>query len=177
MAKKTKDIVETVETLVETTPTAPTTADELSPLIVSLQNELNSVQSEIKASRAEFVVQTDKQLAKIAELDLKIADKQLCVDNYTQICDVFLPLKQKELAEANNEALRIKAEAETSLKEVVKREATLAKATAELAKQKEAQDSKEEALNSLSLTLDAREKEIAENAKTLDPLRKALGIK
>ena len=177
MAKKTKD-TEVVETPVEETPIAtPTTADELSPLIVSLQNELNSVQEQIKASRNEFVVQTDKQLAKIAELDLKISDKQICVDNYTQICDVFLPLKQKELSEANNEALRIKAEAETSLKEVVKREAILAKATAELSAQKVAQDQKEADLNSLSLTLEEQRKEIAENSKTLDPLKKALGIK
>jgi uncharacterized coiled-coil protein SlyX len=157
--------VEIVENIVET---MPTSSEELSPLIVSLQSEVDSLRSQINASRAEFVTQTDKQFAKIAELDLKIADKQTCVDNYTQICDVFLPAKQKELANANNEALKVKAEAETSLKEVLVREKTLEKATAKLAEQKELLDAQANDLNLLAETLNKKEKELNEREKASD---------
>lgn len=177
MAKKTKIETEVVDTLETPVETAPTTAEELSPLIVSLQSELQGVQSEIKAYRAAFVEQTDKQLAKISELDATIAGKEEKVAEYTAIIEVSLPEAQKKLSSTKNATGVLLAQAETSLAEVSKREAMLGKATAELAKQKVEQDQKEADLNSLSITLDAREKEIAENAKTLDPLKKALGIK
>lgn len=167
-APESTEIVETIETIAEASNEAPEAVKTESECITEAQAELKALREQISASRAEFVTQTDKQFAKIAELDVKIADKQICVDNYTQICDVFLPAKQKELAEANNEALRIRADAETSLKEVLVREKTLDKATAELAKQKEALDIKSNELNLLATSLEQKDKELKEREKASD---------
>ena len=167
-APESTEIVETIETIAEVSNAAPEAVKTEGEQVSEAKVELNALREQISASRSEFVTQTDKQFAKIAELDVKIADKQICVDNYTQICDVFLPAKQKELAEANNEAFRVKADAETSLKEVLLREKTLEKATAKLAEQKAELDVKSNELNLLAETLNKKEKELNEREKASD---------
>lgn len=175
MAKKKQIETEIVET-VEVVETLPTTQEALSPMVVALQNEINALQEEKRVSRAEFVKQTDKQIAKIKELDETIASKQSKLDEYNALID-SIPEAQRKLSDARNQATNLIAQAETSLKELEKREKTLATATAELSRQKAELDSYNSAQEARAIALDVREKEIKEREKAADGLKKALGLK
>lgn len=143
--------------------------------IVEGNKELIQIKKDITDGRAEHVRQTDARLAKIRELDDILTSKINAVHDVNTLVNITLPQKQALLAETINETGKLKAQAETSLAEVVKREQTLTKATAELAKQKAILDSQEQAQELRSHAMDVREKELKEAEKALDPIRKALG--
>lgn len=163
-----------VETPIEVTIEAPTLSE--SEQIVEWNKELEQLKKDVAESRDNFVKQTDKQFAKIKELDETIASKQAKIDEYNSIID-SIPEAQKKLSDARNQATILISQAETSLKELEKREQTLAKATAKLAEQKAELDATNSAQEARSITLDVREKEIKERDKATDGLKKALGIK
>jgi len=175
MPKKKIIASEEVETTTEVeTPIieAPTLSE--SEQIVEGNKELAQVKADIAESRAAFVKQTDKQFARIKELDDTIASKQAKVDEYNSIIDT-IPEAQKKLSDARNQATILISQAETSLKELEKREKTLEKATAKLAEQKEENDKRASDLELLANDLIQREKNLKEAEKALDPIRKALG--
>jgi len=163
-----------VETPIEVIIEAPTLSE--SEQIVEGNKELEQLKKDVAQSRAGFVEQTDKQIAKIKELDETIASKQAKIDEYNAIIE-SIPEAQKKLSDARNQATILISQAETSLKEIEKRESTLAKATAELAKQKSELDDTNSAQEARSALIDAREKELKEREKATDGLKKALGIK
>jgi len=109
MTKKTnapeKKIVSTIESTPESEIVSPVLTDD--EQIVVCNAELSQLVKDLAISRAEFVTQTDKQIAKIAELDAKIESKQVILHTINDL-EIELPVREKEIAYARNEAGKIK---------------------------------------------------------------------
>jgi chromosome segregation ATPase len=165
------------ETVIETPEVAlPTTPDELSPLVVSFQNEIKGLQAEIAASRADFVKTTDKQFARIKELDAVIASKEADLESYNVLI-AQIPELQKQYSDARNKTTQIFADAEKAQKDVERAQIQIAKDAASNAEQKALNDTTSANLSTLAQTLQTRSDELDERDKTLAPLKKALGLK
>jgi len=178
MTKKTNAPAEKIVSTIESTPESEIVSPVLTDdeQIVSWNAELSQLVKDLAISRAEFVTQTDKQIAKIAELDAKIESKQDILNTISDL-EIELPARQKEISDARNEAWKIKWQMEASIADIEKRELAIAKTTAQLNEQKSEQDARELAQNTQAETHDKRAKELDKIEKAQSGLKTALWIK
>lgn len=164
MAKKTKEEVAEAPVAPKK---APITVDELSPMVVALQNEINALQEEKKASRAEFVKQTDSQIAQVKELGEKIASKQSQFDEMTNLIENVYPEERKKFVAVQNKANSELGKLQATIDEIARKESELAKGFEKLAQQKTALDNQAVAQENRSEILNAQEKAIKDKEKAV----------
>lgn len=175
MPKKKTETVEIVEEVVATE-NVETTAIELSESeqIVAGNAELEQIKKDIALSRAQFVEQTDKQIARIAELDSEIASKIAKSEELTNIIDVVYPSERAKFVEVQNAAFKAQGDAEKALNNLVSKEKELEKREKSVSEKEEKTAIQKEELEALSVSLTEREKIVANATKEFLAFKKSL---
>lgn len=153
------------------------TPDELSPQVVQLQKEIAELKIQKDASRAEFVLQTDKQIARVAELDKEIAEKEAKLEEAKNFLDVVFPAERAKFVEVQTKASSELSRLQATQAEIARKEGELAKGFEKLAQDKIALDAQQASLNLSHENLDKREKELNKIEEAQKTLKTALGIK
>lgn len=156
MAKKKN---ETVEELITTDVVELIELSE-SEQIVACNAELEQIKKDVADSRANFVAQTDKQIARIVELDVEISTKSAKAQELTDLIEITYPAEREKFIAFQNETAVKLGEAESRISSIEKREKDVEKALAEISETKSLQDTRQNDLAELSKSLNDRELEL-----------------
>lgn len=169
------ETIEQVETPVEVKIEAPTLSE--SEQIVEWNKELAQIKADIAESRANFVKQTDSQIAQIKALEDKISSLTADYEEKKNFIELVYPAERTKFVEVQNKATSELGKLQATKDELARKEDELAKGFEKLAKQKENIDAQVEWIRVSNENLKVREKELNEIEEAQKTFKKALGIK